>query len=194
MKNKFDEERLKEMTLLVGAFISAVRRTGKVPAIFALHKSTLNRGCDAGFARKFKVVMEQTVAHVDGNSAKLYRDNRTVNQVMPLVEETWFKTSIPEPVQRRTRKPKAVQISVSEEPMKDTRPVQESSPKGLLYSCDGTLDFTSHNDEDLTAIAFAIQKELEARAAKRAAQAKLQTVLEQTEMSKEELLDLLNII
>ena len=179
------------MTLLVGAFISAVRRTGKAPAIFALHKSTLNRGCDAGFARKFRVVMEQTVAHVDGNSAKLYRDNRTVNQIMPLVEETWFKTSVPEPVQRRPRKPK---IAVNEELTKDAHPVQESSPKGLLYGCDGTLDFTSHTDEDLTAIAFAIQKELEARAARREAQAKLQTVLELAEISKEELLDLLNIV
>jgi len=67
---------------------------------------------------------------------------------------------------------------------------QEESPKIVMEQ----YDFTEHSDDELSAMMFAIQKELDARATKREAQAKLQTVLELAEMSKEELLDLLNII
>ena len=83
----------------------------------------------------------------------------------------------------KKREPKQVKTKPS--------PVQNDSPK---ESCGIILDFTSYTDEDLTAAAFSIQKELDARAARRAAQAKLQTVLELAEMSKEELINLLDII
>ena len=56
------------------------------------------------------------------------------------------------------------------------------------------FDLSSKSDEELTALSFNIQKILDERAAKRAAQAKLQTVLELAEMSKEELMNLLEIV
>lgn len=132
MPNKFSDERLQKMTRLVGAFISAVRKTGKAPAITSLYKDVIEKGCDAAFARKFRLVMEQTVAHIDGKSARLYRDNRTIEELMPFVEESWFNTHVPEARKQNPRKPKnmaEIKIDltpVPEEPLDDPIPVKKA--------------------------------------------------------------------
>lgn len=71
---------------------------------------------------------------------------------------------------------------------------QEDSPKSVLYGCDGTLDFSSHSDDELSALLAAIQKEFAHREEVRKKQAKLKEVLELAEMSRDELAELLGVI
>lgn len=73
-------------------------------------------------------------------------------------------------------------------------PKQDNSPKVVLYGCDSQLDFSSHSDDELSALLAAIQKEFARREEIRKKQAKLQEVLELADMSRDELAELLGVI
>lgn len=125
---KLNEQQLQKLTVLVGAFIAAVRTSKKAPAITTLHKNTFHKGCDAAYARKFLAVMEAAVAHIDSNgAARLYRDNRTIDELMPLVVEMWYTIVTPD----ATRKRKKHEEESSEVKIIDSKK-PESKPKMTL--------------------------------------------------------------
>lgn len=96
-KRPTKDEKRDILTHLVGAFIREVRKTQKAPSASTLYKQLYKKQLSADTVRKFRAVMEATVAkfYEDG-SAKLYRDNRKVEEVMPLVFEAWDTVKVPE--------------------------------------------------------------------------------------------------
>ena len=148
----------------------------------------------AEIGRIVKYLVTDRVIVKDGKSFRWYGDVPTWDD--PDKRRTYClqmlkhsREDMPEVIVKPGKKPtpKVVKAAISSSPR------QEDSPKSVLYRY-GELDFTSHSDEELTAIAFAIQKELDARAEKREKLAKLHQVLELAEMSKDELIDLLGVV
>lgn len=104
------EQQIEKLTVLVGAFIAAVRSSQKAPAISSLYKKKFGVGIDATYGRRFNATMAACVAHIGNDgSARLYRDNRSIDELMPVVIKTWNTINVPK---AKTRKPK-VQTVVS---------------------------------------------------------------------------------
>ena len=147
----------------------------------------------AEIGRIVKYLLDDRVIIKDGKSFKWYGDVSTWDDIdkrrtycLSMLNHS--REDLPEIIMKSGKKPtpKVIKSVIA------SRPHQEDSPKAILYRY-GDLDFTQHSDEELTAIAFSIQKELDARAEKREKLAKLQQVLELAEMSREELTELLAI-
>ena len=184
------EQRYEVLTVLVGAFIATVRKTGKAPSASILYKERYGKHFSADTARKFRAVMEATVAHIDPNgSARLYRDNRTIDELMPLVMESWNTIKTPAP-KKYVKKEKTTMADLvyneetgefqdpnDEVHIIGSTPKQEESPKVPLFDCTGKLDLSSYKDEDLATLVIAFQKAVEEEQAARAHRTHVQKVL-----------------
>ena len=97
-----------------------------------------------------------------------------------------------EPVSRAKKEP-AEQIVCNEKTGEFESPNQDTSPKVCYDEC-GRLSLKEMADDVLSNLQYEIQKEFERRAQIREKQARLQQVLELAEMSKEELMEILNTV
>jgi len=91
---------------------------------------------------------------------------------------------------------KAVKLYEPIPKKKTNLPIQQQEQlkqETIDYDCTSKLCFQNMSDDELTHLQFEVQKEFERRAEIREKQAKLQQILELTEMSKEELAELLEI-
>lgn len=97
-----------------------------------------------------------------------------------------------EPVSRAKKEP-AEQIVCNEKTGEFESHNQDTSPKVCYDEC-GRLSLKEMADDILSNLQYEIQKEFERRAQIREKQARLQQVLELAEMSKEELMEILNTV
>lgn len=117
------EQQIDRLTVLVGAFIAAVRSSQKAPAISSLYKEKFGVGIDATYGRRFNATMAACVASIGNDgSARLYRDNRSIDELMPVVIKTWNTIDVPK---AKPRKPKTQTIVSVSTPKIDLSSISE---------------------------------------------------------------------
>lgn len=106
------EQQIERLTVLVGAFISTVRSSQKAPAISSLYKKKFGVGIDATYGRRFNATMAACVASISNDgSARLYRDNRSIEELMPVVIKTWNTIDVPKAKPHKPRVKAVVSVT-----------------------------------------------------------------------------------
>lgn len=82
MKN-LSKTQTDRLTTFVGAYIKYVRDNHKAPSVSSLYKKLFNVAMNPHTAILVRKTLEECVAHVDSKGARLYRDNRTAEEIMP---------------------------------------------------------------------------------------------------------------
>lgn len=117
------EQQIERLTVLVGAFIATVRSSQKAPAISSLYKKKFGVGIDATYGRRFNATMAACVASIGNDgSARLYRDNRSIDELMPVVIKTWNTINVPK---AKTRKPRVKAVLSVPTPKIDLSSISE---------------------------------------------------------------------
>ena len=117
------EQQIDRLTVLGGAFIAAVRSSQKAPAISALYREKFGVAVDGAYGRRFNATMAACVAHINNDgSARLYRDNRPIEELMPVVIKTWNTINVPK---AKTRKPRVKAVLSVPTPKIDLSSISE---------------------------------------------------------------------
>ena len=120
------EQQIDRLTVLVGAFIAAVRSSQKAPAISSLYKEKFGVGIDAAYGRRFNATMAACVASIGNDgSARLYRDNRPIDELMPVVIKTWNTINVPKAKTRKSRVQAIVSVPTPLTPKIDLSSISE---------------------------------------------------------------------
>jgi hypothetical protein len=173
MQRLTQEQKLERLTKLVGAYIKYVRENGKAPSVAGLYMKTFNKHLAGPEAQIIRKTLEECVAHVGSNgSARLYRDNRTPKELMPVFLEFYAQFSGKKIVEETPEVEAPVEAPVQTVPMTQ-------------------IDFSELSDDELAAIGHAYSQEVQRREQKNRKREQLATILALAEMSAEDLISLI---